>query len=327
VAVLVGDGVPIERAFAITEPIVGERLRAVLGGMRRLVREGHSVSEAMASYPAVMPDAVVGIIRAGERGSRLAEACEAAAEQLEAEVRLHSEVWSALAYPLLVLFVGVTSIVVMGGVVVPRFAEILAGMDSELPPTTRALLGVSAAVRRFGLPAIVASAVAVVVAARWTRRPSVRARLHAFLLAVPIVGPLRRGFSTARVCRTLGGLLNAGMPLLPALDVAADAAADLEVRRRIELAREAVGGGRGLTDALTEHHALTPIALQLSGVGESSGRLGPMLVRGADIVADRTHRALRALVGVLEPTLVIVLGALVAGVAAALLQAVYAVRP
>ncbi len=327
VATLVAAGVPIERAIGASESLVSPRLGTLLAEVRRLVREGRSVSQALAATPSLLPRSAVGMIRAGERGSALAEACDSVADQLEESAGLQSRVRSALAYPVLILVMGVATIGVMGTVVVPRFADVLSDLGGQLPPATRALLATASLLRRFGVPATLATVVSVPIAVQWVRIPKVRARLDRVLLRLPIVGSIRLGFASARACRALGGMLENGMPLLAALSAAEDAPGDAEVSRRLGLARDMVARGIPLTEALRTHVVLSSSALQLAGVGESSGQLGAMLSRAARVVGDQTERSLRTAVGLLEPLLVVVLGGLVAIVAAALLQAVYSIRP
>jgi type II secretory pathway component PulF len=327
VATLVASGVPIEAAIAASEGLVPQRLAARLSDGRRLMREGASVADALATMPDVFPRAAVGVLRAGERGSRLGAACESVADQLEAEAALRSQVRSALAYPVLLLVMGVATVAVMGAVVVPRFAGILSELGAELPASTRALLVLSDMVDRFGLAALLAAFVALPVLRAWLARPHVRERFDRLLLQTPLVGDLRLAFASARTCRALGGMLSNGMPLLAALDAAGEATGNLEITRRLERTRQRVGRGAPLTRSLTDERALTPLALQLVGVGESSGRLGPLVSRAGDMAAERAERALRTTVGLLEPLLVVVLGMIVAATAAALLQAVYSVRP
>jgi type II secretory pathway component PulF len=327
VAILVAEGVPIERAFAASEALVTGRLRTAIEDVRMSIREGQTVGDALERHEDVFPRSIVGIVRAGERGSRMEEACQTVANGLEADARLRSELLGSLTYPTLILVVGVASIIVMGAVVIPRFAEIFEGFGAELPPATRALLAVSGGIRRFG-PLTLLGAVALGAGVLgWLRGEAARLRVDAMLLRLPVVGALRLGFSSARTCRALGGMLGSGMPLLVALDAASDAAGDREIARRLMSAREAVAHGRRLADALTEESALTPVALQLVGVGENGGKLGAMLARAGDIAADRAQLALRATLSLAEPLLIIALGGMVAAVAAALLQAVYSVRP
>lgn len=327
VATLVAAGVPIERALAASESVVSPSLAAAIVAVRKLIREGHPVSAALGAMPNVFPRSTVGVVLAAERGGLLADACAAVAAQLEEAAQIRARVRAAMAYPILILLVGLATVGVMGTVVVPRFAAILTDVGSELPPATRALLGVSEFLRVAGLPLLLAGAVGAPLAARWIDAPAVRPRVDRALLRLPLVGSIRLGFASARVCRALGGMLGSGMSLLPALDAAADATGDEEVTRRLAAARDRVAHGTSLTAALREEQALSASALQLVGVGESSGSLSPMLGRAATVVGEQAERALRTAVALLEPALVVALGVVVTGVAAALLQAVYGIRP
>jgi general secretion pathway protein F len=327
VAALARAGMPVERAMRASETLVGGPLRDALDEVRRSIREGRGVADAMSAQGEVFPAAIVGMIRAGERGSQLADALDRVASQLESEAALRSQVQSALAYPAMIVVVGLVSVVVMGGVVVPRFADVLAELGAELPRSTRVLLAASTLLRRYGVPGVIGFALGSVALSSLLRREDARCRFHAVLLRVPVLGGIRLGFASARTCRALGAMLATGMPLLSALDAVGDAAGDAEVARRLRQVREAVARGERLTPSLERAHALVPLALQLVGVGESSGDLGRMVGRAGDLAGERTERSLRALVSLLEPIMVIGLGFIVALTAGALLQAVYSVRP
>jgi len=138
---------------------------------------------------------------------------------------------------------------------------------------------------------------------------------------------VRLALATSRIARALGGMLSAGMPLLAALDAAGEAAGDLAVAARLKRARERVTQGAPLSASLEREGALAPGALQLVQVGESSGRLADMARRAGDLAAQEAERGLKALVTLVEPALIVAFGGLVAFVAAALLQAVYSIRP
>lgn len=327
VATLVASGVPVERAIAVSEELVPERLGGRLRDVRRMVREGSTVAGALRAMPEVFPRSVVGVIDAGERGSALGVACTTVADQLESEADLRSHLRSALAYPLLILLMGLATVGVMAGVVIPRFAVVLGELGADLPASTRLLLAASEAFKRFAGPVLLLGILAIPVLRSWLKHERVRLRLDGTLLRLPILGPLRLGYATARTCRALGGMLSNGMPLLAAMESATSATGDREVARRLSVARATVARGGRLTDALGAERALTPLAIQFVGIGEAGSSLGSMLIRAGDLVAERTQRRVRAAVTLLEPLLVIVLGVLVAAMAAALLQAVYSVRP
>jgi len=158
-------------------------------------------------------------------------------------------------------------------------------------------------------------------------RPAILRRIEEALLVAPLVGPVRLALATARVARAIGGMLAAGMPLLASLDAAGEAAGDRAVAARLTRARERVASGAPLTASLEREAALAPSALQLIQVGESSGRLADMARRAGDLAAQEAERGLKTLVTLVEPALIVAFGGLVAFVAAALLQAVYSIRP
>jgi type II secretory pathway component PulF len=154
-----------------------------------------------------------------------------------------------------------------------------------------------------------------------------RAAWHALLLDLPLVGPLRHSLATARVARTLGALLGTGTPALAALATAREAVGDAAVAERLDAARARVAQGTGLTTALETSRVITSSAIQLSAIGEESGKLPGLLAKAADLEEQDAERRLKTLVSFLEPLLIVAFGGVIAFVAAALLQAVYALRP
>lgn len=327
IAALVAAGVPLEKALAATEPLARGGLREALGAARTRLREGHSLAQALADCRGVVPGVVIGMVRAGERGSQLGRALEQVANHLEQEADLVSRVRQALAYPLLLAVAGTVSVIVIATTVIPRFAELLGDLRQQLPVATRVLLAGSDVLTRFWpalLVCVVSGAVCVIA---YLRRPEGRRRAEEMLLWLPVIGGVRRALATARVTRSLGGMLLAGMPLLSALDAAGEAAGDTAISRRLGRARERVAEGARLTASLEHEGALAPTALQLVAVGESSGRLGEMTLRAGDLAAQEAERGLKTMVTLLEPALILAFGGLVAFVAVALLQAVYSVRP
>lgn len=325
-AALLEAGVPADRALAEAEELSGRRVSPLFAEARRRVREGASLSAALDAAGGLPPMAI-GLLRAGEAHGRIAAATRRLAEDLEREAELRARVRAALAYPVFLAVVGTASVGLIVGVVVPRFAGLLSDLGQTLPPATRALIAVSHAVAAHGLLIAGVAAICAVLGVRAVATGAGALALHRLLLDLPIIGPLRRRLASARSCRALAGLLESGVPLLAALDLARGAAGDRAVAERLAQVREAVSQGERLGAALRRHDALAPTALRLATFGERSGRLAELVAQAARLEAAGADRALRALVGLLEPALIVGFGALVAFVAAALLQAVYSVRP
>jgi general secretion pathway protein F len=327
IAALVSSGVPLERAIAASEPLASGSLRQTLSAARERLRDGASFANALNLGRGVVPALVIGMIRAGERGSQLGTALDQISAHLEQEADLVARVRQALTYPLFLAIAGTASVLVITTVVVPRFAAILGDLGQQLPPATRLLLGMSHMLTQFWIPLLVIVVTTTWSGIEWIRRPAGRRQVEELLLKLPFVGSVRRALATARVMRALGGMLRAGMPLLPALGAARDAAGDLAIADRLERSRERVVQGAPLASALEREGALSASALQLIKVGESSGRVADMAWNAGNLAAQEAERGLRTLVTVLEPALIVALGGLVAFTAAALLQAVYSLRP
>jgi len=327
IAALVSAGVPLERAVASSEALARGALRDAIAAARTCLREGEGFAAALAADRGVVPGIVLGMVRAGERGSQLPLALAQVATHLEQEAELVARVRQALAYPLLLAVVGVASILVIGTVIVPRFAELLGDLGQELPTATRILLVGSSLLSHYWFVLIPVVAGVVALGVEMARRPLSRRRIEEALLAALLVGPLRLSLATSRITRALAGMLAAGMPLLAALDAAGEAAGDGAAAARLGRARDRVAAGGPLTVSLAREAALAPSALQLVQVGESSGRLADMARRAGDLAAQEAERGLKTLVTLVEPALIVAFGGLVAFVAAALLQAVYSIRP
>ena len=326
-ATLLDSGLPLARALSALDDLVPASWTRVLPPLRAAVREGSSLTAALAALPVEIPPLVLGLVQAGEAGSGLPAAVARAAELTEASATLRRSIRSALAYPLVLAGAGTASVALLVGFVLPRFAAILADLGQGLPPTTRLVLGIAHAVRAGFLPGLAVLIVLLVAHRAWTATPAGRERWHALLLELPLLGTVRRSAATARFASALSALLENGVPVAPALTHATRAGGDAALARRILAAREAVVGGGGIARALEAEDAATPTLVRLVRAGEETGRLAAMLAQAAKIEADRAEQAVKGAVRVLEPAMILVFGGVVGLVAAALLQAVYSVRP
>jgi type II secretory pathway component PulF len=324
-ATLVDAGVPLEQALQATERVASRQLRGALARVATRVREGGSLGSAFAAEGRMIPGVAIGLLRAGERGVGLAAGLTQAAAQLEREAETSARIRGALTYPMLLATVGSLSVAVIVLFVVPRFVTILGDLGQALPLATRMLITVSDVVRRFGLAVVAVLAVAAVFGARLLQKR--RVAWEAWLLSLPLIGAIRHSFATARTSRALGALLGTGTPALVALTIARDATGNAATTDRLERARNRVSEGSSLSAALSGVAALTPTAHQLVTIGEASGRLSVMLAKAADFEEREAERKLKNLVALLEPALILGFAGLVAFVAAALLQAVYSLRP
>jgi type II secretory pathway component PulF len=324
---LLDAGITITRALVLLEQVVPPRVSAVLPRIAGAVREGQGFASALAHADVRVPAEVAGIIRAGERGSGLAAAVRRAALLCDDGATTRAALRSALAYPTLLAVAGTASLGLLVGVVLPRFASILSDLGQSLPASTRLVLRAGTISRELALPLLFAAVIAALLWRAGTSRREGRRRWQRFLLAVPIVGDLRLGAAGARLCASLSALLASGVPISTAIRNAASATGDEEIIARLGRARSAVEQGSRLSDALGRHAVTSVFVQRLARAGEESGQLASMLAHAGQLERDRVLRRVRSAVRLLEPSMIVAFGGVVALVAAALLQALYSVRP
>jgi general secretion pathway protein F len=326
-ATLLDSGLSMTRALAALEELVPESWQSALPLIAREVREGRSLAAAFAAAPVEFPPVVLGIVQAGEGGSGVALAVRRAAELTEQSAATRAAVIAALAYPCVLTVAGTASVALLVGVVMPRFGAILADLGQPLPTSTRVVLGFATAAREMAIPVTIVVIVASLTFRAWKATAHGGRRWHEMLLGVPLLGSIRRSSAAARSSAALAALLDSGVPVSAALVHAARASGDAALGARLLATRESVVVGQGIARALAVAGALTPTTIRLVQAGEETGRLSAMFAHASVLERDQADRRLHAAVRLLEPGLILVFGGIVALVAAALLQAIYSVRP
>ncbi|HVX41698.1 MAG TPA: type II secretion system F family protein [Gemmatimonadaceae bacterium] len=324
---LVESGLPVARALQIFEGLAPKSWGEHVPRIRQEIREGRTLASALDSSSLAIPPLVIGIIQSGEAGAGLGPAIRRAAELSESSAEMRAALRSALAYPTVVALAGVLAITVLITVVLPRFATILSDLGQTLPTSTRLVLRIAAVAHASVIPVALGLGI---VAASWRAWIGTTAGLehwHRVLLGAPLVGTLRLSAATARAAMSLSALLGSGVPIATALGLAARASGDAALEARILRARARISGGDSLSTALAACDACTPTAVSLIRAGEESGSLVSMLEHASRIEQKRVDQVVRTAVRMLEPMLLLTFASVVALIAAALLQAIYSVRP
>lgn len=326
-ATLLDSGLSIGKSLAAMPELAPPAWTSALPELEQGVREGASLAAVLEQSALSVPPVVIGMIRAGEAGSGLAPAVRRAATLMDETTATRQAIRAALVYPTVLAAAATASVVVLVAVVLPRFAAILGDLGQTLPASTRVVLGASNVARAGALPAALAALIIWASWRSWVSTSSGDQRWHEWLLRLPLVGAVRRSASTARACSALAALLESGVPLSTALSHGARASGDAAISARILAARTAVIAGARPYAALGAQSAITSVAVRLIRAGEETGALAAMFAHAAKLEAERATERVRTAVRLLEPGLILVFGALVALVAAALLQAIYSVRP
>jgi len=284
-------------------------LAAIMNGIAERVAEGERLADALARHPEAFPTVQIAMVRAGERGGFLEEVLVRLGLFLERQADVRAKVIGNLIYPAVLLVVGFGIVVAALVFFVPKFKDYFAKMT--LPLSTRILMVLSDLLVH-AWPAVLGVGVALAVAGflAWRREP-VRRAVSDFLLRVPKLGPLLVAIAVARFARTLGTLLDNGIPILAALQIARDAAGLPALAAAIDRAADAVRAGEALAPPLAASGLIEEDVVEMVGVGESANNLGKVLLGVADTLEARTERALGLLIRLMEPALLLFLAGLV----------------
>lgn len=322
-AALLRSGVPLLRSLAVVkEQASNKPLQAVLEDVYAQIEEGASLAEAMQRHPRAFGELAVSMVRAGGEGGFLEDSLDRVSAFTEQQAELRGKVVGALAYPVILSVIGV--LVVSGLVVfaVPMVAEIFQRLKErgELPWVTEALLAVSAFLGDYGLFVLAAIAAAGYGAAQWAKTERGRDAIDRFRLKAPLLGPISRSLSVARLCRVLGTLLKGGVPIVRALDISADSAGNRVLTAVVRDAAENIKSGESLAGPLGASGDFPRDVVEMIAVAEQSNSLETVLEQVADSLERSTWRKIELAVRLLEPLMLVVLAGAVLLVVVALLM-------
>ena len=311
-ATLVQSGMPLDQALAaVAEQADDARAANIVAAVRTQLAAGEALPDALARYPRTFSPLYRGLVGAGAETGRLADVLARLADYLEAREALRQKVVLALIYPMIVTVIAFAVIAVLLAYVVPQVVSVYQQSRQTLPWLTQALIATSAFFRATGWLWLGLAVVAAVAFFLANRRPPFRARWHAWLLRVPVVGKLARSLDSARFASTLAILVGSGAPLLRSLDAASEVVRMIPLHRAAHSAAALVREGVTLSRALKEQGEFPPVLIHLVANGESSGRLGPMLQRASEELERDAERRLAWLAALLQPALIVVMGAIV----------------
>ena len=309
---LVGSGLPLERALtALAEEADDERQRHLLAALRAEVNAGSTFARALAQHPREFSDIYCAVIGAGESSGGLAEVLDSLADDLEQRQALRAKLIGAALYPAIVTVFAIVIVLFLVGYVVPQVASVFAGTKRALPFLTVAMLALSDVVRNYGW-ALLGGLVLLAFGARAAlAQPRLREKFDAAWLRLPLVGKLARGYNAARFAGTLAMLAGAGVPILKALQAAAETLNNRALRADALDALVLVREGAPLASALAQKKRFPGLVAMFARLGEQTGQLPTMLQRAATQLGTEVQRRAMQLATVLEPLLIVAMGGIV----------------
>jgi general secretion pathway protein F len=312
IAGLVSSGLQLERALtALSEEAAGEPERNLVAALRAEVNAGSTFAAALAHFPREFSDIYIAVVGAGEQSGDLGLVLERLADDLENRQALKARLTGAALYPAIVTLVALAIVVFLVTYVVPQVANVFAGTKRALPFLTVAMLGVSAFVREWGWIVLVLLVVGVVVLRVMLRNPGFRERFDAGFLGLPVIGRLARGYNSAQFGNTLAMLTSAGVPILRALQAAAETLNNRAMRADALDALVLVREGAPLASALAQKKRFPGLLSMFARLGEQTGQLPLMLQRAANQMGNEVQRRAIGLATILEPLLIVTMGLVV----------------
>ena len=323
-ATLVKSSLPLEEALlAVSQQTDKPKVRNTLLGVRSKVMEGYTLADSLGEFPNSFPELYRATVAASEQSGHLDAVLERLADYTENREELRSRTLGALLYPVMLFVVCVAIVFFLLVSVVPKVVEVFRNSEAELPLLTQALIAGSDFMRAYGVFLIVGIGLAFWLFSRWLRIESNRRYWHELLLRLPLIGKIVRGSNTARFARTLSTLTASTVPVLEALRISGEVVTNLPMKAAVADAAIRVREGAPIGKSLGQSRLFPPMMIHLISSGESSGELDTLLERAAHHQERELDSLLQALVGLLGPLMILVMGGLVLVIVLAMLLPIF----
>jgi general secretion pathway protein F len=326
-ATLLEAGMELDRSLAILLDLTdNQRFRTILRGILADIQAGSSFADSLVKHPRLFSRLYVNMVKAGEASGVMEVILLRLAGFLERSKTVRDEITSAMIYPLLLLLVGGGAIVVMMNFVIPRFAQIFADAKQLMPLPTRILLAISAFTTDYWWIVLAVIVVAWIALRAYLQMEQGKVRWDEFKLQLPLLGSLVREIEVSRFARTFGTLLQSGVPVLAAVAIVKETVTNRVIAGAMVRLQEGVKRGEGISGPLRATGAFPSFSIHMAKVGEETGKLEEMLIRVADTYDERVRRTVKRLTSLLEPVLILSLGAIVGFIVLSMLLAIFSIN-
>lgn len=324
---LLKSDITLDRSMSIiTELTEKKKFRDALEAIRKNVHGGSTFADALAKFPKIFSRLFVSMIRAGEIGGVLDVVFERLADFMEKTQRLKENIQSAMIYPILLTLVGGSAVVVLMIFVIPKFAEIFSDAGQDLPTPTAVLMAISSFITHYWWGILFVLIFLCYISLRYVRTPKGKFNWDTFQLKIPLIGNLIIKIEVSRFCRTLGTLIKSGVPILQSLLIVKDVINNEAISRPMSNIHEGVKVGKGVSGPLKESNCLPPLAIHMITIGEETGKLEDMLFKVADIYDNEVEIAIKKIISLIEPLMILLMAGVVAFIILSLLTAILSIN-
>ncbi len=321
---LLEAGLPLMRAIDVLwEQTENRRLQEVLASLASQVREGKRFSEALALYPKIFSNLYVNLVKSGEVGGMLSEVLARLADFGENDEELRAKVRAALAYPILILFVGMATVAVLLIFVVPKLVSLFQDVGQILPLPTRILIELSQGLVHYWWVVLSMVVLSVFLLRRGRLSRRVRLAIDGVKLRIPVWGSLIKKVEIATFARSLATLLSHGVPILQAMQVVVQATNNELLRGEFERIGEQLKGGTTFSQELRRGRMFPALVTNMVAVGEEAGNLDRSLFKIADTYEREADRAMKLMTSLVEPVMILVMGSIVGFIVIAMLMPIF----
>jgi type IV pilus assembly protein PilC len=313
-ATMIDAGLPLVQCLDIlANQLDNMAFREVLTRVKVKVESGSTLADALGEHPKVFDTLYVQLVAAGEIGGILDTILNRLAAYIEKNEKLKSKVKGAMVYPSIVLVVAVGVTVVLLLFVTPTFEKMFKDFGGAMPAPTQIVIDLSKFLQKYILLLIGVLIASAIAFHTWKNTKKGREQWDRFIIQTPVFGPLIRKVAVARFTRTLGTMISSGVPILDALEVVAKSAGNTVVEKAIRYTKEKISEGKTIIQPLSETKVFPSMVVQMIGVGEATGAMDQMLNKIADFYDDEVDAAVSALTSMIEPIMMVFLGAIVGG--------------
>jgi general secretion pathway protein F len=321
------SGMPLEESLlAVSQQNENPRTKSILLGVRAKVMEGYSLADGLGEFPQAFPELYRATVAAGEQSGHLDIVLERLADYTESRQQLRQNITNAMVYPSALIVMAIAIISFMLATVVPKIVGVFQSSQAELPGLTRGLIATSDFLVNHWLALIVGIVAASYGLWRLLQQDGPRRSFHRFLLRMPISGRLTRGVNTARFTRTLSILAGSGVPILEALNISAEVIENLPMRDAVVEATIRVREGAAISKSLAASKLFPPMMIHLISSGEAGGKLEEMLGRAAAGQEREVDGLIAALLGILQPLVIVLMGGVVLVIVLAILLPIFEIN-
>lgn len=314
-ATMITSGLPLVRCLNILQQQTkNKKFKNIISQIQHDIESGQTLSNTLSKYPKIFPNLYISMVRAGEAGGVLDEVLMRLSEHLEKEGALKHKIKSAMAYPTLMFFFSIIIVLVMITFIVPVFVKMFSDVGGDLPAPTKLIIFLSDFVQNYWYLLIISVFAGSRGMKKLIQTKNGRIVYDSLRLKLPLIGSLARKIAVAQFTRTFGTLITSGVPILGALEIVGSTSGNIIITNAVDKIRSGVKEGETIAKPLEKSGVFPPMVIQMIAVGEETGALDSMLQKIADFYDEEVGTSVEALTSLIEPLMIIFMGALVGGI-------------